>query len=323
MKKNIPIMSYKDTLYYINSFKEKLLLKLKNYFNFIDLDLPMVCNSNESFVNKNLNLRKINFDNKNDKLIYEIILFNDNWIRYNSWWLDLMPKDCLFSTYHYIDRDTNVSSTNTIDNLVWNFEICVREEERDINQVNELLLLFWSCIVKTTNDLTNLFTSSLPLKVNSYSFKSILKKHFLLSQKDVLSKFTSDKNVIILHDVLYQEKSLTPIIVRPASAYDFNMTSCIIASDKYSDDSLNLVELTFRPNWTIYAKQTNWTSQSKESDFEKILQLDNKPMTVSIKINLGKLLYFILDKTDIKEIPFCNSEFSLTDMYFFFNKKNN
>ena len=121
--------SFKEVVIFIDYFYKKLIEKIKEKYNVINLDLPIVCNM-KSDVNLLNNNRVIDFDNYNDKNIYEIIYEPDNIIRYYCWFLELTNNDVVVSKYKQINRDAMINNSSSIENIMLNFEFFILEEQK-------------------------------------------------------------------------------------------------------------------------------------------------------------------------------------------------
>lgn len=319
----IPQISYKDTLIYINRFQEEFLKLLKKKYNTINLHCPISTPLKNGVHCSIGNVRKINFDNAVNREIYELINYPDNWIRFNLWFLDLSENDCVHSYFNLINKDGNDNELKSIEHLYWNFEIYAKEENRNLDFANSLLLFFWQLIFETTITIKSIYDAKIEQKISSFLYKDIEKRTILLSPKEIMKRFILEKQLAIINDILLKTKNNDSFLFRPYDSYDFNNTSVIFVADKNTNDILNLMEITFRPNWNIFKSQIeNNDGELIKNEFTNILEKDNKPITASIKINLTNLFYFLLDKESIKEIPFANSTYSLNELYYLFFKKN-
>lgn len=319
----IPKISYKDTLIYINKFEKEFIKLLKKKFNIINLHCP-ISTPLKNGVHCNMgNVRKINFDNAINKEIYELINYPDNWIRFNSWFMDLSENDCVHSYFNLINKDGMDNELNSIEHLYWNFEIYTKEENRNVDMANSFLLFFWQLIFETTVIMKPIYEAKVEKKISSFLYSNIEKKTILLSQKEIMKRFILEKQLAIINNILLKTKNNDSFLFRPYDSYDFNNTSILFVANKNTNDILNLMEITFRPNWNIFKSQLEMNDSTfLQNEFTNILEKDNKPITASLKINLTNLFYFLLDKESIKEIPFANSTYSLNELYYLFFKKN-
>ncbi|MEF9985234.1 MAG: hypothetical protein RSA40_02630 [Malacoplasma sp.] len=319
----VPKISHKQTLNYINKFEEVFFKLLKEKYNVINLRCPISTPLKNGVYSNIVDVRKINFDNAANREIYEFINYPDNWIRFNSWFIDLMPNDCIFSSFDSINRDTKEDEYNSIENAYWNFEIYVKEENRNYEHANEILLFFWDLIFNTTLSIQDIYKTKIEKNIGCFLYKNIEKKTLLLSPKEIIKRFILDKQFSIINNILLKSKNVDSFIFRPYDSYDFDNTSIFFVSDNNTNDILNLMEITFRPNWNIFVKQIE--SNDKEivkNEFSDMLKKDNKPITVSVKINITNLFYFLLDKEKKREIPFANPTYSLNEIYYLFFKNN-
>lgn len=323
MKPFIPKISYKDTLIYINKFQEEFLKLLKTKYNIINLYCPISTPIKNGVYCNIDNVRKINFDNAINREIYELINYPDNWIRFNTWFIDLSDSDCVHSSFHLINKDGYDNEFNSIEHLYWNFEIYAKEENRNLDFANNILLFFWQLIFETTMIIKPIYDVKIEQKINSFLYEKIKNKTILLSPKEIMKRFISEKQLAIINNILLKNKDNDSFLFRPYDSYDFSNTSVLFVDNKNRSDILNLMEITFRPNWNIFKNQMESNGiEIIQSEFIDILAKDSKPITVSLKMNLTNLFYFLLDKESIKEIPFSNSTYSLNELYYLFFKKN-
>ncbi|EGZ31196.1 hypothetical protein [Malacoplasma iowae] len=315
--------SFKDVVKFIDYFYNQLAETIKQKYNLINLDLPLVSNM-KSDVNLLNNNRAINFDNYNDKNIYEIIYEPDNMIRYYCWFLELTNNDVVVSKYKQINRDAIINNSSSIENNMLNFEFFILEEQKKEEYVLDLINYFWNIFLKIV------YSSSLnknyrleTKKIRCVSLKEIKKMYLVLPIKDAVDKFILNNGIHLIKDISNKfEHDSNVYLEKSSDSHDFENTYSLLFFDENSQQVKELITITFRPNWDTYKKQKGINGEKiLNNNFTDILKKDSEVNTCSFKINFDLLIYYFLSKTDIQEIPSCNSDFNLDKIYkLYFNK---
>lgn len=315
--------SFKEVVIFIDYFYKKLIEKIKEKYNVINLDLPIVCNM-KSDVNLINNNRVIDFDNYNDKNIYEIIYEPDNIIRYYCWFLELTNNDVVVSKYKQINRDAMINNSSSIENIMLNFEFFILEEQKKEEFVLDLINYYWNIFLKIVNSNPLNKNHRLETKeIRCVSLKEIKKTYLVLPIKDAVNKFVSNNGIHLIKDISNKFEHNNNIYLEKSSdSHDFENTYSLLFFDENSQQVKELITITFRPNWNTYKKQKSINGEKIiNNDFTNLLKKDSEVNTCSFKINFDLLIYYFLNKSDIQEIPSCNSEFILDKIYkLYFNK---
>lgn len=326
MKKNkhIANASFRTTIDYINTFKDNLHLFVKKHFNLIKLDLPTV-----SLYENNLNFlhfeRKIDFDNANNSLIYGLINNYDNLIRYYSWFLNIRDKDVVFSEYNLIDRDKKITPYEWIENKIFSYEFYIKEEQKNDEYAIDLINFFIQNIWSINNKLEYEFVKKIQYhKLNIITVDKIMKMYKFLNIKEAVEKFVIDNNFYIIKGLGNKFFDKNSFYNFPYESYDFENTYSILFFDKNSKKLLELINFTYRPNWSICMKQKDFYDyEIKNEEYVNLLSSESTISTSNLKIYFNNLIYFLSNKTFLNEISNCNSFFNLSEIYKWYIKNNN
>lgn len=316
----IPKLSFRKTVNYIEKLRNIIFNSfVTNGYKVISIDLPISANIKNKLNSDVPTIRTIDFDSTSNYSIYEMIASYDNLIRYMYYYYELENDEVLFSKYSLIDRDIVVNGILQED-LIYNFEVPFKESYRvtDFKKNNlylkEKLEELWKDIfffAKNDSDTqekdiqktfdwcpSHLINLSNPLS----SFNKGLYRY--VKSKKMCGIFYKEKN--------FREKFNNNFL----QSYDANNTVSLYVWFKELGEIDELITLTIRPNWEVFTRQNDLSSNKKNfnNDFINIIEKGIKGVSLSIKIHFDKLVIYLLSKNKKEELPSKLTSFSLNDL---------
>lgn len=319
----IPKLSYRETILYIDNFLKNFKKYYQEKFNVIDLELPLLTNINNSVDVSSSDLRTINFDNNNNDQIYQLIYNYNNLINYHIWNCDLNEKEIIFCKYKKIERDLSISPSETMEKNIISIHYVIKEEDRNINYLTSVAKNVVFAINEGIINSKKIYdVKKIPLIEQIYNILDIKKRYPLLSHKVAFERFVALKKCVAIYNVINEFTNSNITGYKDADQFDWDNTIGWYLFDENTQKPIEIFLVTISPNWQIYQKQKLiYDSAIENNDFIEKLKSENYPPIVSIKFNYDALIYLILKKNNINELPFVNNEYNLSEIYKFFNNK--
>ncbi len=316
----VPKVSYRKTIEYINSFETSLKSYLSKKYKVIDFDLPILTNINKS-VDINLEQKRyINFDNSSNNKIYQLISNYSNLMSYIIWNFELQENECAFFKYKVIERDSIITNNDAMQKNIYSINFVIHEEDRNIDFLTSMANNIIEGINQAIIDSKQYYkTRTFFVDKKSYDILDIKKKYPLLSYKNSFNRFITLKKSVLIYNVINEFTNSNVTNYKDPDSYDWENTIGWYLFDDNSQKPLEMFLISISPNWTIYTKQKLiYNSPIEDNDYINKLKSDKFPPIVSIKINYDLLLYVILNKLNINELPCINNEYNLNVIYKYF-----
>lgn len=316
----IPKASYRNTVEYINAFENALKQYLSNKYKVINFDLPILTNISNS-VDINLEQKRyINFDNNNNKKIYQLVSNYSNLMNYVIWNFDLQNNECAYFKYKTIDRDAIVTNNNTMEKNIISLSFITNEENRN----NDFLTSTANFIIEAINfaisESQKFFKGKLLyVDKKSYNILNIKKKYPFLSHKEAFTRFITWKKTALIYNVINEFTNSNVTEYKDPDSYDWENTIGFYLFDQILQKPIEVFLISISPNWSIYSKQKLiYNSPIESNDYINKLKSDKFAPIATVKINFDLLLYIVLNKLNINELPNINNEYNLNKIYKYF-----
>lgn len=320
-KSYIPKISYDKLIRFYDEFSRKLLENISRVYKTIEIFMPLLTSSNSS-INDGYSSRKITFDNNIDYQIYELVENYDNLMRYNFFLSNLNNDEVLFSKVRVINRDQKIKAYQNLETQYYAFEIFKKEEERSVETCFKEIENFVQIIKDTCASLNMVDATDLFKKISKVNASKISKLYPLLNDVASIDKYVKEKNICAISFDQKNFNSFFPF--KSLVAYDALNTASLLVWSNQVNDAIEIMDVTFRPNISILENQINLNEYDNQNEFFNQIKSDDFKPSISVKIYLDKLLFYILDLNNIQELPSQNSDYKIKDRYMLFDiKKKN
>lgn len=319
-KRYIPKMSYSQTLKYCDLFVKLFLRKVSQKYKLIEITMPLVTEAN-SYLNNDCSNRKITFDNNIDYEVYELINNYDNLMRYNFFFADLNNDEILFSRIKIINRDKKIEPYETLESHFFSFEIFKKEEERNIETCFNIIEMFANWIDQTCFEINDFGIKHSFKKIKNIHASKISNLYPLLNDVQSIESYVKEKGLVAVSFDLKNFNKFFPF--KSLISYDAQNTASLFVWCKQIDSLIEIMDVTFRPNSFVLDSQIkNKNSINKNNEFFNLVESDNVKPTMSIKLYIDKLFFYLLNKQNITELSSYNSRYTLEKDYLLYNLKN-
>lgn len=269
-----------QTIEFINNFKNTFLDLLKKEFNLVYLESPKILKHKEFS-----NLRLINFDNKENDSIYQLISYPCKYL--NKTWKKLQNLDSkingVVTSYYRYERDSVINASNFIVKNFIDFRIRIPKDEK--SNFSEIVKSFYKQINTLLNETLEW------LKNNDKSL--VINDHFLKCDYDIenIDKFFKFYQLLKINDYLTQkaiENKMVAFLETPSV-----QTPLIYKLSKLDDEKNNVQFLYFHEASEQVLNIIQMSLSSSElKDFKY----------VHISIDYDKLMMVLLDKEHLAEV---------------------
>lgn len=318
-KRYIPKMSYAQTLKYINLFTRLFLKKISQKYKIMEISLPLVTEMNSSINSDYLN-RKITFDNNVDYGVYELIHNYDNLMRYNFFFAELQSDEVLFSRIKIINRDNKVQSYETLESHFFAFEIFKKEEDRNLETCFKEIEFFTKLINETCLEINDFNTSHKFKKITNISATKLTALYPFIKDFECIENYVKEKGLVTVSFNLKDFDKFFPF--KSLVSYDAENTASLYVWNKQINSAIEIMDVTFRPNFSVIESQSkNINSLDKDSELFKLIETDKIKPTISVKIYMDRLFFYLLSKMNINELPSYNNKFNLQKDYLLYDLK--
>lgn len=320
-KRYIPNMSYAQTLKYCDFFTKLFIKNISHKYKLVEISLPLLTEK-DSPVNSDYPSRKVTFDNSRNYEVYELIHNYDNLMRYNFFYADLKSDEVLFSRIKNINRDNKIESGGALESHFFVFEIFKKEEERNINTCFKEIEFFVELINQTCFEINDYGINHKFKKIEKINASKISSLYPLLDDVESIKNYVKEKEAIAVSFNLKNFNNFFPF--KSLVSYDVANTASLFVWCKQISSEIEIIDVTFRPNFSILESQlkNSVNSFDKKTELYNLIESDKIKPTMSIKINMGHLFFYLLKKKSINELPSHNSKFNLGKDYLLYNLKN-
>lgn len=318
-KRYIPNMSYAQTLKFCDFFTKLFIRNISNKYKLVEISLPLLTEKDSSVNSDYLN-RKVTFDNNKEYEVYELIHNYDNLMRYNYFYGELTNDEVLFSRIKIINRDNKIEPYEALESHFFAFEIFKKEEERNVTTCFKEIEFFVEMINQTCLAVKDFGINHEFKKIPNINASKISNLYPLLSDVESIENYVKEKEAVAVSFNLNNFNKFFPF--KSLVSYDVENTTSLFVWCKQISSVVEIMDVTFRPNFSILESQLKNTSFfDKNNELYEIIENDKIKPTMGIKINMGKLFFYLLKKMNINELPSYNSKFNLGKDYLLYNIK--
>lgn len=299
------------------SFKEneEAIVKVRSYFethlskklHLLRVTAPLFVKS-KTGINDDLNgLEKpVSFYLDNYENNVEIVHSLAKWKRLNIGKYNLKMHQGIYTDMNAIRKDENRDNYHSIYVDQWDYEVLIKNKDRNIKFLKKTVNKIYSIIYKTEKyvERTYKIESILPKKITFITSEELLQKYPNLSPEDRVNAYIREVKALFVIGIGYNLSNGKPQDGRAPDYDDWNLNGDIYVYNPLLDNALELSSMGIRVDKNVLLTQTKISNKEEYLNFKyqkKILN-DELPYTLGGGIGQSRLCLFMLKKLHIGEV---------------------
>lgn len=300
-------LNIKDTQYAIDKLKKIFSNELSKQLNLVRVSAPLFL-LHSSGLNDTLNGDKpISFKIHNVSDNLEIIHSLAKWKRYALHKYEFNMYEGIYTDMNAIRAEEIIDSTHSIYVDQWDWELIIKNDDRNINFLKKIVKKIYSCLLKTEvkiNKIYPVLKQKLSKKVYFITSKELFDLYPNLSAEQREYNITKKYGSVFIMKIGNKLENGLPHSNRAKDYDDWTLNGDLIIFDSINDNALEISSMGIRVNKERLMKQYNLDENNIRniSEYHKSIIENSLPFTIGGGIGQSRIAMFLLEKNHIGEV---------------------